>query len=80
MLAEVVDTLVLQTHGIEHTRRRLGHTRIGVALTMVERGTLDDDTAETVEVYEVGKLGAVTECARCCHHRVGKFELAYRSS
>ena len=79
-LAEVVYSLVLKPHGIEHTRRRLGHTGIGVAFTVVEGGTLDDDTAKAVEVYKIGKLGAVTKCARCCHHRVGKFELAYRCS
>ena len=53
MLAEVVDTLVLQPYGIEHPRWGLGHTRIRIPLARMQRRPLDHDPAEALQLYEV---------------------------
>ena len=70
MGTEVVDTLVLQTHTIEHARRRLGHTRIGVAVAGMEGGTLHDDAAKLMKRNQVGKLKTIAESARSGHYGV----------
>ena len=63
---EMVDTLVLQAYGIEHTRRRFGHAWIGIAFTRIEGGALYDISSETVEVDEVSKLSPIAKCPRRC--------------
>ena len=77
MLSKVVDTFVLQTHAVEHTRRGLGHAGIVVALTGVERGALHDDGSEAVERNEVLKLKPVAEGARGGHHGVLQLQAPY---
>ena len=77
VLAEVVDTLVLQTDAVEHTLCCLSHTRIVVALARIERSALNDDATYAVERYEVGEFEAVAECSRCGHNGILEFQTAY---
>ena len=77
VLAEVVDTLVLQTNAVEHTLCCLSHTRIVVALARIERSALNDDATYAVEWHEVGEFEAVAECSRCGHNGILEFQTAY---
>ena len=77
VLAEIVYTLVLQAHTIEHTLRGLSHTGIVVALARIECGALNDDATYAVERHEVGKLQSISECSRCGHHGILQFQTAY---
>ena len=77
MLAEIVHPLVLQPHAVEHTAGRLRHAGVVVALTWLQRRTLHDNTANTVEWHQVGKLQAVAEGARGRHHGILQREIPY---
>ena len=63
LLAKGLHSDILQSYGVEHTRRCFGHTGIGVALSTFAGSAFDDDAAQTVEVDEIGKFLAVSECA-----------------
>ena len=77
VLAEVVYTLVLQTYAVEHTLGCFCHTWVVVALSWIERGTLDDDAADAVEWHKVGKLQTISECSRCGHYGILQLQTAY---
>ena len=47
LLAEGGYAHILQSYGIQHARRGLGHTRIGVALTAIAGSAFHYDTAQT---------------------------------
>ena len=70
MVYEIMHALVLQSHGIEHTHGRFGHTRIRVSFPMMERGTLHDDASDFLQVDEILELQSISECTRCGHDRV----------
>ena len=75
--AEIIDTLVLQPHTVEHTRSDFGHTGIVVALAWTQGGSFDDNAANLMQRHEVGKLQSIPESARCGHYRVGEFQVIY---
>ena len=77
MTAKIVDALVLQTYAVEHPHRCLCHPRIGVALTRMKGGTLDDDAAKLTQVDEIGKLQSIAEGAGGCHDRVLQNHVIY---
>lgn len=63
VLDEMVDALVLEPDGVNHTGGSLDHAWGVIALARVEGSSLDDEAAEAGEVDEVGVFDAVTECA-----------------
>ena len=77
MVAEVVHSLVLQSHAVEHSRRCLSHSGIVVSLTRLQSRAFYDDAAYLVEAHEVGVFQSVTECAGGCHHRILQPEPVY---
>ena len=48
VLDEIIHSLVLQTHTVEHPRGGLRHAGIVVSFPMLERGTLDYDAPQFV--------------------------------
>ena len=77
MLAEIVNTLVLQSHTVEHSHRSFSHAWIIVTLTRLKRCTLHDNTSNTIKWNEIGKFKSISECARCCHHRILQMQIIY---
>ena len=77
VLAEIVDTLVLQSHTVQHALCRLGHTGIVIALACMEGSAFDDDASQTVQGYEVLKLQPVAESPARRHHWVLQRQCAY---
>ena len=63
MLAEIVNTFVLQSDAVEHAAGCLCHAWVVVAFTRIECGAFDDDAAYVFEIDEVGKFDAVAKCA-----------------
>ena len=76
VIYEIIHALVLKAYGIQHSRRRLGHARIRIALTRLERGAFHDKTAQTVQVDKICELLAVAEGARCRKYRIFQFQRA----
>ena len=64
--AEVVHTTVLQAHTVEHTLCCLGHARIGIPLSGVQGGALDDDAAYLVQWDKVLELQPVAKGSAGC--------------
>ena len=63
MLTEVIDTLVLQSHAVEHPGRGLCHTGVVVALTGLQGRSFHDDATNPVKGHEIGKLQPIAEGA-----------------
>ena len=76
MFAKVVDSLVLQSDAVEHTRGCFGHARVVVSFARVQGCAFYNETAQTVEVYEVGKFQTVAKCAGGRHDGVFKCKVA----
>ena len=77
MFAEIVHTLVLQAHTVQHTTGRLCHTGIIVTLTRFERRTLHNNASNTIERHQVGKFQPIAKGARSRHHRVLQPQFSY---
>jgi hypothetical protein len=77
VLAEIVDTLILESHTVEHALRGLGHAWIVVALARLQRGALHNDATNLTEIYKVLKLKTIAKCSRGGHHRIFQLECAY---
>ena len=77
VLAEVVDTFVLQAHTVQHATGRLCHARIVIALTRMQRCSFHDDTANLIKWHKILKLQPITKRSRCCHHRILHRQLSY---
>ena len=74
---EGLDSHVLESYGVEHSRRGFGHTRVRVTLTSFACGAFDDDAPKPVEVDEVGEFFAIAEGAAGGHHGVLKSQVMY---
>ena len=70
LLTEIVHTLVLQTHAVQHSTGRLRHPGVVITLAGLQRRTLHDNAANTVQRHQVGKLQTVAEGARGRHHGI----------
>ena len=70
MLTEIVDTLVLKAHTIEHALGCLCHTGIIVTFTGMQRCTLDNDATQAIKGDEISKLQPVAKGARGCHYGI----------
>ena len=74
-MTKLLHAAVLQANGVEHARWGFGHARVGVALAVGASGAFHDETAQSLEVYEVGVFFAIAESAAGCQHRVAQFEI-----
>ena len=63
VLTEIVNALVLQSHTVEHSRCRLCHSRIVVALSRMQGGALHDNAAYLTKFHEISIFRTVSECA-----------------
>ena len=77
MFTEVVNTLVLQTHTVQHTTGDLCHTRIVVTLTRLQRRTFYDNATQTSEVYKILKLNTIAKRTTGSHYWVLQTQRAY---
>ena len=77
MITEVVNTLVLQSHTIQHTTGRFCHSRIVVTLTWFQCRPFHDDATNTIQRHKVSKLQSVAKRARSRHHRILQRQSAY---
>ena len=77
MLAEVINTFVLQAYTVEHTLCRLRHSGIGIALAGLQGGALDDNTSQLTQVYEVLIFYSVAKGTAGCQHGVDKVQACY---
>ena len=77
MFDEIIDTFVLKSDGIDHARRSLCQTWIGIALTWMESRTLDNESAKSIEVDEVAELYSVAESAGCSEYWILEFKTSY---
>jgi hypothetical protein len=60
---ERADADILKPNGIDDTARRLNHARSRIAGHGLSGKTLDDDSAEAIEIHEFGKFDSVAESA-----------------
>ena len=77
MLAEVIHTLVLQSHTIQHTACCFSHSWVVVPFARIQRRTLHDDTTNLREIDQISKLQPISECTRCCHYRIHHLQPCY---
>ena len=75
MFDEVIHAFVLEPYGVEHTAWGFCHTRIRVALAMVECGALHNDASKAVQIDKIGEFFAISKGSRCSHNRV--FQLQF---
>jgi len=65
---------VLQTHGVEQATRSLAKARSGRAFHGLDGKAFDDDSAESVQIHQMGELDSVAKGAAGGDDRVGKKE------
>ena len=70
MLYEIIDSFVLQSYGIDHTRRRFGHSGIRIAFSGFQRRSFDDNTAQSGQIDKIGKLQTISECSGRSHNGI----------
>ena len=77
LTAKSIHPHILQSHGIQHSSRCLGHAGIGVTLTAFARGAFHHYAAQTRDIHKISKLLPIAERARSSHHRVFQQEVMY---
>ena len=77
LFTEIIGSLVLQSHTVEHARRGFRHARIIVAFARCQSGSLDNKPAQAVQVNKIGELQAVAKGAGSRHHGIFQIQSAY---
>ena len=77
VLAEVLHTLVLKSHTVEHSLWSFSHAWIVISLAWFQGSTLYDDTSDFLQRNEISKLQSVAESSRCSHHWILQLQILY---
>ena len=77
MLTEVVHTLVLQTHTVQHATGRFCHTGVVITFTRMQSRSFDDDTANAIQWYKISKFKAIAKRTGGSHDWILQREASY---
>ena len=70
MFDKVIYSLILQTYAVKHSLRCLYHTWIVISLTWFQCRTLNDNTSNFLQWYEISKLQTIAKGTTGCHYRI----------
>ena len=75
MIDEILCTLILQTYGIQHSRRSFRHTGIQIPFAWLDRCSFHKNTTQAGDIHKVRILNAISESTRRRHDRVLQLQI-----